>query len=229
MSNLPSASKGVGAALLSAFGVAGAIPAALLSLTKPTTMPATAPANDNNALGVSVAGLAGLGGGEASLTASTAALYAVQQKLIGALAGTATPAQQLQLQLLGLKKATDDHTLSADQAARAQGLLVEAFNVTQIQADISAMGALATPTQQYGLAVAQLTLELNQGKISQYAFSAGLIAAGQTMQSSVDQIKSTYGLLMLSDAATQQLTQFNNDMAKIYANIPTRSRPAWLS
>jgi len=217
--SLPSATKGIGAGLVSLFGVAGAIPAAILSLTKPTA-PTAAPANDNGMadLGVSVSSLAGLGGGEASLTASSAALYAVQQKLIGALAGTATPAQQLQLQLLGLKKATDDHTLSADQAAKAQGLLVESFNVTQLQANVSAMGALASPTQIYAAAVAELKLKLDESKISQGAFNVGVVAAQQAMNSSTESIREQLGIASSADIATQKYTDMSNALTKIGAS-----------
>jgi hypothetical protein len=214
--SLPSATKGIGAGLFSMFGIAGAIPAALLAMTKPTAPPAAVPDNDN-ALGVSAEGLAGLGGGEASLTATSAALYAVQQKLISALAGTATPAQQLELQLLGLKKATDDHTLSADQAAHAQSLLVEAFNVTQLQANISAMGALATPAQNYDLAIQKLTLDLNKGQIDLYSFSAGSIAAKQAMDASTESLKENYGLASDADIASAAYVKYNNTMAALGA------------
>jgi hypothetical protein len=215
--NFPSASKGVGAALLSVFGVAGAIPAALLSLTKPTP-PAAAPANDNSDLGLSVAGLAGLGGGETSLTASAAALFKVQQQLIGALAGTATPAQQLELQLLGLKKATDDHTLSADQAAHAQSLLVEAFNVTQLQSNISAMGALATPTQQYTLAVAKLKEELDESKISQSAFTVGVHAAALAQTQSTESLKEGLGIATPADIANSSYQTMVANLTKVGAS-----------
>ena len=144
-------------------------------------------------------------------------MYAVQQKLIGALAGTATPAQQLALQMLGLKKATDDHTLSADQAAKAQGLLVESFNVTQLQANVSAMGALASPTQQYAAAVAQLTLQANEGKMGQFALAAGVLAAKQAMDASVESIKEQYGIASQADIASAAYTKLNDDMAKIGA------------
>jgi hypothetical protein len=215
-SSLPSATKGIGAGLFSMFGIAGAIPAALLAMTKPTAPPAAVPDNDN-ALGVSAEGLAGLGGGEASLTATSAALYAVQQKLISALAGTATPAQQLNLQIMGLSKSVEEHTLDATQAAHAQGLLTEAFNVTQLQSNIGAMGALATPTQQYGLAVAQLTLQLNEGKISQYAFSAGVMNAQQNLQSSTLALKEQYGLASDADIATVAYQKYNDTMAALGA------------
>jgi hypothetical protein len=215
--NFPSASKGVGAALLSVFGIAGAIPAALLSLTKPTAPPAAAPANDNSDLGLSVAGLAGLGGGETSLTASAAALFKVQQQLIGALAGTATPAQQLQTQILGLNAAVAENHLTTDQAAHAQGLLTEAFNVSQLQANISAMGALATPTQQYTLAVAKLKEELDESKISQGSFNIGVLAAQQAMNSSTESIKEQFGIASDADIATAAFTKYNNAMAAIGA------------
>jgi hypothetical protein len=223
MGTLGSVAHGVPAALLSAFGVGGILPAAVSYLGKPAAP--TAPVDDGSAtLANSVAGLAGLGAAQTAATASAAGLYAVQQKLISALAGTATPLQQLQLQLLGVQKATvqsadgtDGYTLSATQAAHAQGLLVESFNVTQLTSNISAMGALATPTQQYTLAVAKLTLELNEGKVSQAAFNVGLLAAQQTLQTSTETIKEAYGIATPTDVTSTQLTKFNTQMGAIGA------------
>jgi hypothetical protein len=118
---------------------------------------------------------------------------------------------------MGLSKSVEEHTLTATEAAHAQGLLVESFNVTQLQANVSAMGALVTPTQQYGLAVAQLTLQLNEGKIGQYAFNAGVMNAQQTLQSSTEALKEQYGLASDADIASVAYQKYANAMGALGA------------
>lgn len=208
--------KAIGLGLLSA--IPGIGPGVSLIASQFANKPsATAASPTDYDLAVSVAGLAGLGTAQSAATGSAAGLLKIQQQLVSAFQGTATPAQDLTVKILALKAALDGHQLSAEQAAHAQGLLVESFNVTQMQSNISAMGALATPTQQYDLAVAKLTLDLNQGKISQYAFNAGVMNAQQTLASSTEALKEQYGLASDADIAAVAYQKYNNAMAAIGA------------
>jgi hypothetical protein len=146
--------------------------------------------------------------------------YAQQQQILSALGNAATPFQQLQQQILGVNKALDANILTAGQAAKATGVLYAEFNAQQLQQNVSAMGALASPTQTYTAAVAALKVQLDEGKISQYSFLAGVLNAKQTMNSSAEAIKEAYGLATPSDIASTQVTKFNDDMVKIGATAP---------
>jgi hypothetical protein len=154
---------------------------------------------------------------------TAAALYTAQQQVISALQGTETPAEQLQLKLMQLDKSMQEHIINSDQAAQAEVLLTAAFNITQLQANITAMGALASPTQKYTLAVQQLAQEFNEGKISQAAFNTGLVTANSTLAAAEEQIKETYGIATPLDQFNLKVQQIN---FALQANILTTSQAA---
>lgn len=114
-------------------------------------------------------------------TASIILNYNEMQRWVSAIGSAATPAQQLELRQRGLSAAHAEGKISAEQLARAQGLLNAEYRADRLQANVAAMGSAATVAEQYAASVARLTLQYQKGEVSQEAFRRGLGALKSDM------------------------------------------------
>src|SRR5581483_2943800 len=150
------------------------------------------------------------------------------QALLGALGQAATPAQQLQGRFNELNKAIELNIIDAGQAARVQGILKESFAVDQLRAMVSALGAAATPAEQYRVTVASLHLELDKGQISQSTYNRAVANAAITYDQAINAGRERLGLLTTEEIGLANLQAIQDGVSKGFIRSSTDMTTAQL-
>lgn len=100
------------------------------------------------------------------------------KKLIAVLGPAATASEQLALKQKELQLAARDAGVSAGVLQRAQAALNAEFALNNLRENTTALGAAATPMEQYTLRVAELKNKLDLGAISQSTFNRSVADLG---------------------------------------------------
>src|SRR4029079_6224842 len=125
----------------------------------------------------------------------------LEEKRISALGSAATEQDKFRLGVMKLKDALADQSITAETAERGIAALATDQDIGRMRENVSALGDAATESEKYALAVAELKQKLDQGKISQDAFTRAVANANPVFH-------------QLKTSSEQFFSSFLNDLAQ---------------
>lgn len=118
---------------------------------------------------------------------SATALYNNTKRMVDGLGAAATVQEKFDLEIKKLDSELKENTLTWEQYNRAIATTELDQRLAIMQAEVSVLGALATPSEHYAAKLAELSKQLDIGKISQDAFNRAVL--GLSIDAPIEQLK----------------------------------------